>query len=213
MLHTIVDRVIGAISKHVASEYTLPSGGIRIRIDEPPDLWIVISGLQIVHLQLGVVVIAAVPQGVEICHGTSGGNNVAIRIILIAGNDTSIRVHQIQHIALKVGDIVVDRVSSLQCVGIPAGIIEEVQSVAVRGAVSIINNHIFAQKLSTGVIIVMGGIAYSLGSTQAISVVAIGNISRAVSSGRKAPAILPSESPTSTVVVAERIGSCHPAMP
>ena len=74
------DRTISTIGKHIIAQHTLASGGVGVGIDETGYFGIVITGLQIVELSLGIKNIATVAQGVHICQGVGGGENVAVAI-------------------------------------------------------------------------------------------------------------------------------------
>ena len=71
-----VDSVYGivcAICKHVMSQDALSCGSIPIRIEEAASGGVVISALQVIEAGFGVVVVAAVAEGINRCEGAGGG--------------------------------------------------------------------------------------------------------------------------------------------
>ena len=112
-------RIIGTIRKHVAFEEL---GNISrydpIRVDEPAVGEVVVPALEVVEAGLGVVVIAAVAQGVEV--GDAGGigedfrtavihRAVAPGVIVVGCSDLAVRVQQRNDVALRIEDVVIER--------------------------------------------------------------------------------------------------------
>ena len=52
--------------------------------------------------------VAAVAQGVNGGVGTKGRNGLAVGIVPIAGSGIAVDIHQPDHVALGIGDVVVD---------------------------------------------------------------------------------------------------------
>ena len=67
-----VYRIISAVSKGVVAKVALAGRGVAVRIDEAADL--LIPGLEIVESCLGIVVIAAILQGIDHCHFAGCGS-------------------------------------------------------------------------------------------------------------------------------------------
>ena len=101
--------------------------------------------------------------------------DLVVGVVLVAGHHVALGIHQLHHVALKVGDVVVvGHAVSLHGVGVSVGIVEEIHGDSAL---------CLPQKLSAGVEVVRGGAVYLLGSPQAVGIVALGV--QAVSHGSK----------------------------
>ena len=80
---------------------------IAVRINEPANLRIIIPALEVVHLQLGVVVISPVPQRVDAGQIAGGGEELAPGVVGVGGDGGSAGVEDGGYIALQVGQVVV----------------------------------------------------------------------------------------------------------
>ena len=171
-----------------------------ICIDKSANCRIIVSTLQIVHIQLCIIVVAAVAQGVDLGHIAGCGEDIAVGVILIAGNSFTIFIHQIHYIALQVGDVIVGGAIILQRIRVTVGIIREIQEVA---AVA------FPQQLAAGIEIIVGSAAADgfLGA-QAVGVVLKGKRSACAACGGKLAAIFPGKGIAGAVVVTQRITGC-----
>ena len=115
----------------------MASAGVAVRIDEPANLGIIIPALEVVHLQLGVVVISPVPQGVDAGQITSGGEEFAPGVVGVGGDGGSAGVEDASDVALQIGQVVVGDGGCGgtgfvgEGVGIAALIVEEFQLFAV----------------------------------------------------------------------------------
>ena len=96
----LLSASIFAFAAAVRIQHALTGGGIAIRIDKPADLRIIVAALEIVEPGVAVVVITAVAQRVDFRHGARGRHDIAIGIILIAGNHSAAAVDKMHHIAL-----------------------------------------------------------------------------------------------------------------
>ena len=77
-------------------------------------------------------------------------DQVAIGIVVVTCDYVALCIHDGHYIALKVGDVIVERAIVLQCIGVSARIVEEVQGVAAKA---------FPQQFTTGIIVsVLGAI-------------------------------------------------------
>ena len=112
-------------------------------------------------------------------HSAGGGEDLAVGVIFIAGHHVAFRIHQLHHVALQVGDVVVGHAVSLHGVGIAIGIVEEIRGDSAR---------CLPQKLSSRIEIVGGSASYCLGGPQSVGIVALGV--QAVSHGSKPQEIL-----------------------
>jgi len=126
--HTIridsIYRIIFAIRKHIATQKTpCIRRSICIRIDEPAVGKVVVPALEVIEAGLGVVVIAAVAQWVEV--GDAGGigedfrtavihRAVAPGVIVVGRSEFAARIEDGGHIALRVEDVVIE----LRCLAV-----------------------------------------------------------------------------------------------
>lgn len=69
-----VYRIISAVGEGVVAKVALAGRGLAVRIDEAADLRVVIPGLEIVESCLGIVVIAAILQGIDRSHFAGCGS-------------------------------------------------------------------------------------------------------------------------------------------
>ena len=51
-----------------------------VGIDKPAGVGVIVAGLQVVEPGLAVVVVAAIPQRVDFCHGAGSGQDFAVGI-------------------------------------------------------------------------------------------------------------------------------------
>ena len=98
-----------------------------------------------------------------------------------------------EDVALEVGNVVVQGVVVLQCVGISAGIVEEVQGVTAAG---------LAQELAAGVVVAVGGAVVD-GFAQPQSAGIVGEVEACGSTacGNQSPSLCPVHIPLCAVVV------------
>ena len=67
----------------------------------------IVSGLQVIEAGFGIVVIATVADGVQVCELAGLGENCAVGIVSIAGHGLAGGIDQMHHVALQVQDVVV----------------------------------------------------------------------------------------------------------
>ena len=105
---------------------------------------VIVSGLQIVEAGVGVVVVAAVAQGVELSDSNSTGIGRGAELapcgVGVFCNDRSAGVHQAYYITLNVQEIVVGdglccAVGVDQGIGIAGSVIDEVKNDVIPSAV------------------------------------------------------------------------------
>ena len=118
------DRIILAIREHIGAEEAVGVGGSEgVRVNEPAVGKVVVPALEIVEAGLGVIVIAAVAQGVEV--GDAGGigedfrtavihRAVAPGVIVVGRSEFAARIEDGGHIALRVEDVVIE----LRCLAV-----------------------------------------------------------------------------------------------
>jgi len=160
------NRIIPTICKHIAANNSLPGGYIGVGIDESANCGIIVSGLAVVEAGFGIVVVAAVSEGVNGCMGAGGRDCIAVGVVFVISGGIACGVNQSYDIALHIGDVIVDCAVLLHSDGGTVGIVEEVEN---RRSIG------FPEEFAAGVIVGMGDSAYYLGSTGTISGVIIGS--------------------------------------
>ena len=99
------------------AKHPLTSTEISVGVNEPADGRVIIAALEIVEAGLGVVVIAAVAQGVEVADRRVAAvvhRAVAPCIIVVGCSDLAARIEDGGHIALRVEDVVIE----LRCLAV-----------------------------------------------------------------------------------------------
>ena len=108
---TVANWVILAICEHIGAEETVGVGGSEgIRIDKPAVGEVIIAALEVVETGLGVVVIAAVAQGVEVADRRVAAvvhRAVAPCIIVVGCSDLAARIEDGGHVTLCVNKVIV----------------------------------------------------------------------------------------------------------
>ena len=93
------------------SEQSLSSSYKTIRIQEPADLGVVVTALQVVEPRLGVVDITTVTEGVQgtesACQGFGNSEAFAPTVVRIFYDSAAIAVNQLDNIPLSGADVVV----------------------------------------------------------------------------------------------------------
>ena len=80
-----------------------------------------------------VVDVSTVAQGVNFCQGAGSGQDLTVGIVGVGGYDLLIAVHDVKHIALEIGHIVVGSTIVGLGIGVTAFVVEEVQGVGAVG--------------------------------------------------------------------------------
>ena len=213
--HTIridsIYRIIFAIRKHIATQKTpCIRRSICIRIDEPAVGKVVVPALEVIEAGLGVVVIAAVAQWVEV--GDAGGigedfrtavihRAVAPGVIVVGRSEFAARIEDGGHIALRVEDVVIE----LRCLAVlvdhgerlVAVVIDELEGVIVTPSLP----HDLAGERGVGV----GRIADLLAAADTGHIVGVGNVLAVDRRGGKLPSLRPREGIVPAVVVRDRV--------
>ena len=103
------NRIIPTVGKHIIAAETLPSGGIYVRIDESPQLRIIIPALQVIQAGFFVVDITAVAQGVGLAegigHAACDGEDIAPGIVGVFHNGCAADGDDGGNVALEVGQV------------------------------------------------------------------------------------------------------------
>ena len=174
----------------------LPCRGVAICIYKSANGGVVISALQVVEAGLGVVVVAAVAEGVGVCQGAGGGEDFAVGVVGVGGCGAAFFVYEAQHIALEVGDVVVHRVVNLQRKGIATLVVEEVEGGVAVG---------LPEELAACVEVGVGNAVHRLGHAQPVGIVGVGNTLCAVGGGDQLSAVSPAQCPAGAVVITDGV--------
>ncbi len=144
-------------------------GSEAVGIDEPADLRIVITTLQVIESRLAVIVVATVANGVDRRQRARSENDLSPGVVAVLGLARSAGVDDLNHIALQVCDIVIDRAVAAERVRHTTLVVEEFKGV---------RPVVFRDQLSTlpGVLVFNGAAPGSnrLGQAQAVHVVGEG---------------------------------------
>ena len=139
------DRIILAIREHIGAEEAVGvGGGEGVGVDEPADGRVIIAALEVVEAGLGVVIIAAVAQGVDV--GDAGGISedfrtavvhcaVAPCIIVVERDHSARRIKDGRHVTLCVDKVIVQLRRRPVLIdhreGLAAVVIDELKSVVI----------------------------------------------------------------------------------
>ena len=135
-------RVIIAICKHIVPQDALAGGSEGIAVQESPDDGVIISALQVIETGFGIAVVTSVAQGVEVGDGqvaklcAGDTQDVAPGVVGILRHGFIGAVHQLDHVALGVENIVIGGVIVLGLVevaphgqGVAGFVVGEVQHI------------------------------------------------------------------------------------
>ena len=206
-----INRVVSTVREHIATQKApCIRRSICIRIDEPADGRVIVAALEVVEAGLGVIVIAAVAQGVEV--GDAGGigedfrtavihRAVAPCIIVVGCSEFAARIEDGGHIALRVEDVVIE----LRCLAVlvdhgerlVAVVIDELEGVIVTPSLP----HDLAGERGVGV----GRIADLLVAADTGHVVGVGHLLAVHRRGGELAALRPREGIILAVVIRDRV--------
>ena len=130
-------RAVFTVRKHIVPQEALAGAGVAVSVEESAEGGVVVSGLQVIEARFGVVVVAAVAQGVDGCQAAGGGQGAAVGVVGVAGHCGTGGVDQMDDVALQVQNIVVGRGNrcaaggrgQIQQVRTSVRIVEEVQGI------------------------------------------------------------------------------------
>ena len=120
-------------------------------------------------------------------------DQIAVRIVIVTCDYRALSVYNGHHIALKIGDVIVENTIIFQCIGIAIGIIEEVQGVAAKA---------FPQQFTTGIIIGVLNSVDRFAGSQTVRVIGVADGIGSIAGGGQSATLCPCERPTVTVIVA-----------
>ena len=105
------DRVILTICEHIGAEETVGVGGSEgVGVNEPADGRVIVAALEVVEAGLGVVVIAAVAQGVEVADRRVAAvvhRATAPGVIIVGRDHGARRIEDGRHVTLCIDKVIV----------------------------------------------------------------------------------------------------------
>ena len=101
------NRVVAAIREHISRGNSRRKQPIRIQ--KPSRLRIIIPALEVIEPCLGIVVIAAIADWVNVCHGTGCRKHLSPSVIGVACDYASAGIYDLVYVALNVLDVIVRR--------------------------------------------------------------------------------------------------------
>ena len=111
----MVDRVVVTIREHVVPQEALPRRGKGVGAHKPADGGVIIAALEVIESRFGIVVIAAVAEGIDRCEVAGLGEDIAPGIVGVGSDFGKARnlvvgsFHPVDrgHVALEVlGEVV-----------------------------------------------------------------------------------------------------------
>ena len=85
----------------------LAGGGVAVGVDEPADGGVIIAALEVVEAGFIVLIVATIPQGVDLRHSAGRGQHLAVGVVGIRRHPVAVAVHQVHHITLEIRDVIV----------------------------------------------------------------------------------------------------------
>ena len=146
--------------------------------------------MEVVHLQLGIVVIAPVPQRVDAGQVAGGGEELAPGVVGVGGDAVSAAVQDAHNVSLQVGQIVIGdgRCGGTGLIregtGIAALIVEKLQLFAVV---------ILGDKLAALPEVLVLHAAHGFGQAQAVAVVGVGDGQTGIGRACQSASVCPGE--------------------
>ena len=129
--------------------------------------------------------------------GAGCGNDLAVGVILIAGNQGAAGIYHVDHIALEIQDVVIPCAVVLHGIGPSSIVVDEVQRDTVAR---------LPQQLATGIEIFVGSaVCNCLTGSQSGVIVAKGDILPAANHPFQLPSLLPGHSPGGAIIVGSRV--------
>ena len=161
--------------------------------------------MQVIEAGFGIVVIAAVAQGVDCGHGAGGGIYLAVGVVGVGRHSRAAGIYQIHHVALQIGNVIVSDG------GGTSGLVSQGEGAA-AGVVGEVQNHIpvgFPEQPAAGVGVLVLHPVNGFAGADTIQVIGIGNAGVRAGGGGEAPAVRPGEVPPGAIVVADRIATFY----
>ena len=91
---------VSTIRKHIHPNKALSGRGQAVGVDEAVGYGVIISALEIIEAGFGVVVVAPVAEGIDLCHGAGGVGELTPGVVGVAGNQGSAFVEQTKNVTL-----------------------------------------------------------------------------------------------------------------
>ena len=186
---------------------------MSVRIQESPDLWVVVSALEIIEARLGIIVIPSVPYRIDICNVCSAYDRVAACIgnrkkfspcvINIVCDDCIILVANRNNVALQVFEEII------LLSGCSVKVLDSVNcAVFIIAVKQILTAPCFLDDPAAFGDIGMRDAANRFGCTDSVSIVSIRGCYAAFYRTCKLSSLLPCERITIAVIIAQRITVC-----
>ena len=124
-------RYVITVGKHIGSDKALSCAFVAVSVDEPMVCGVVVAALEVIEAGFGVVVVAAIAEGVDACHGAGGCQDFAPGVIGIGRIGCAVGVDELDHISLQIEDIIVGRKAAAigrvpECKGAAGFVVDEV---------------------------------------------------------------------------------------
>ena len=205
--------VIPAISKHIIAKEILPRACEAIGVNEAADCRVIIAALEVVEARIGIAVIAAVAEEVDVCQGAGGGEDIApgvVGVLRDLGEAAAVLVDR-QDVALQIFDEIVLRPGSIA--PIPQGNAADL-AVFVEGVAHVVHFVVvsfmerFAQNLSVAdEVFHPCAVRVHLFRPEAVLVIGIGSGFSAGGQAGQIPALAPAHGVALAVVVVQGIAA------
>ena len=128
---TLVHRVIFAIREHVgAQEAGCVGGGVTVGVYETSDLGVIVARLEIVKACLGIIVITAIAERINVRQRSAAAYYLAPGIVGVACDNAAAAVDYANNVALRVEHIIVQRIIVLHCQRLVILVVDEVDGLA-----------------------------------------------------------------------------------
>ena len=104
-----IRRIIVAVCKHIKSGKAVTGAYIAVRIDEPANLGVIVTALEIIEACFGIVIVAAVAERVDLSHAAGCRDDFSVGVIVICRDLIAGGINQIHHVALEIGNVIIGR--------------------------------------------------------------------------------------------------------
>ena len=174
--------IILTVGKHVIAHIALPGAGIAIRINEPANLRVIITALEIIKAGVRIVIIAAVAEGIERRDSAApnavrlGGKGIAPGIVGIGNHPVAIEDRTFHTAGIGGGE-------QLKHGRTAGGVVEIAQIKGER--VAVVNQ--FPVDLAALGLIFVADVSHGLSGADAIRIVGIGNSRARLGIGQQPP--------------------------
>ena len=211
----MTNRIVPAVRKHIVPQEALAGAGVAVGVEEAAKGGVVISGLQVVEARFPVEIITPVAQRIDLADqllqlragaAAGEGDQIAVGIVVVLGNEDRGGVQNADHVALQVGHVIETLVrraaGDKDHVRIARVVIEEIHGAGLVHSVLGLRPF-FPQQLAGGVEIIVPDAVHDFIGPQAVHVVVIAERVGAVGRRRQLTAVLPAHGPGAQITGAE----------